>query len=150
MTMLEYLRQGSLLEQRIIYLTRKLDDLKASRYSISGTKLQGDRVQTSRDGTARFARTLEQIEEMEERIGREIERLNALREQIEETIHQLLKMEYQLVLTYRYLDNMSWEEIGQLLHAGRSTLGRWHEKAISLLEMPDNPIIIQKSGHFGT
>ena len=148
MTIKEYLGQGSHLEQRIFYHARKLDELKAARFRISGPRLTADRVQSSPSGDARFVGTLELIEEMEEQIRREIDTLTALKAQIEDTIRQLLRMDYQLLLFYRYLDGMSWEEIGSLLHVSVTTIYTWHKKALSLLQMPENPICIQKSEGF--
>ena len=148
MTILEYLRQGSSIEQRIIFLSQRLDSLMETRYGVCGVPLRGDRVQTTKDQTARFTKTLEQIEEMEERIEQEIDLLNALRVQMEGMIRKLLRMEYQLLLIYRYLEGMTWEEIEHLLHVSKATLKNWHKKAISLLEMPENPIFIQKSSHY--
>ena len=145
MTIVEYLHQGSILDQRIFYLTRKLDELKAARYSISGPQLKADRVRTSPGRDARFVRTLERMEEMEDRLIRETDTLMALKAQIEDTIHQLLRLEYQQMMCYRYLDGLSWLEISRRLHVGKTTLIRWHNTALSLLQMPENPISVQKS-----
>lgn len=46
-----------------------------------------------------------------------------------EMISELENMDEQMVLRYRYLKNMTWEEIGRELHAGKTTIIRWHEKA---------------------
>ena len=144
MTIAEYLKQGRLLDQRINYHLRKLEELRASACTISSPRLSGDRVQTSPGRDAAFVRALERMEEMEERVTGEIDMLVDLKAQIEDMIHRLLNPEYQLMITYRYLEDMTWEEIGDLLHVDRITLYRWHKKALSMLQIPENPIVILK------
>ena len=63
--------------------------------------------------------------------------------QMEDMIHRLLRTDYQLLLIYRYLEGMTWEEIGDLLHVEKTTAKRWHKTALSLLQMPENPIFIK-------
>ena len=145
MTATEYLQQGSCLEQRIRSHMERLEELRASRYGISSPRLQADRVQTSPDSRPGFVRILERIDRMEERILREIDMLEALRNQIEDTIHTLLRPDYQLLLEYRYLEGMAWDEIRALLHVGRTALFNWHRKALSLLVLPENPICIKNA-----
>ena len=142
MTIAEYLKQGRLLDQRINYHLGKLEELRASACTISSPRLSGDRVQTSPGRDAAFVRALGRIEEMEERINGEIDMLVDLKAQIEDVIHRLLNPDYQLLLTYRYLEGMTWEEIGDLLHVAIATVFRWHKTALSLLQMPETPIVI--------
>ena len=139
----EYLKQGRMLDQRIRYHMRKLEELRAAACAVSAPRPRQDPVQASPTGDAPFVRTLERIEEMEERIDREICLLMELKEQIEDMIRKLDSWEYQLVLIYRYLEGMTWDEVGEKLAAGRTTLKRWHTKALSLLEMPEDPISIK-------
>ena len=81
MTMKEYLDQGPLLEQRIQYHTRRLEELRAAIYTITSSRLQADRVQISRNRDPGFVRALEGIEQMEARIAGEISLTEALKEQ---------------------------------------------------------------------
>lgn len=41
---------------------------------------------------------------------------------------------------YRYLEGMTWEDIGELFHANKSTIKRWHRKAIEEIVLPEEQI----------
>ena len=47
-----------------------------------------------------------------------------------------------MVLRYRYIHNMTWERIGDELHAGETSIRRWHASALAHVVLPENPIII--------
>ena len=48
----------------------------------------------------------------------------------------------QMVLRYRYIHNMTWEQIGNELNADESTIRRWHKAALSAVKLPTAPIKI--------
>ena len=135
-----YLSQGRLLDQRINYQLKKLGELKNAACSLPAVTIRKDKVQTSTDGDAPFVRALIRVEEMEERINREIDMLADLKEEIMGVIGQVNSEELQMVLIYRYLEGMTWEEIGNLFHAGRTTVKRWHRKAIEQIVLPEEQI----------
>ena len=135
-----YLSQGRLLNQRINYQLKKLGELKNAACSLPAVTIRKDKVQSSTDGDAPFVRALIRVEEMEERINREIDMLADLKEEIMGVIGQVNSEELQMVLIYRYLEGMTWEEIGNLFHAGRTTVKRWHRKAIEQIVLPEEQI----------
>lgn len=135
-----YLSQGRLLDQRINYQLKKLGELKNAACSLPAVTIRKDKVQSSTDGDAPFVRALIRVEEMEERINREIDMLADLKEEIMGVIGQVNSEELQMVLIYRYLEGMTWEEIGNLFHAGRTTVKRWHRKAIEQIVLPEEQI----------
>ena len=138
-----YLKQGRLLDQRINYHLRKLSELRQTAYTISSPQISGCKVQNSHTGEAPFEKALERIEAMEERINQEIDLLVALKEQIEGVIRELNNEEYQMVLIYKYLEGLSWGQIGDLLHIGKNTAIRWNLNALSQIKMPEKPISIK-------
>ena len=81
------------------------------------------------------------LEEQEERINREIDLLVALKEQIREVIGQVDDDRLQMVLVYRYLEGKTFEKIGEELYAAKSTIVRWHRKAIDQIRLPEDAII---------
>ena len=135
-----YLSQGRMLNQRINYQLKKLGELKSAACSLPAVTIRKDKVQSSTDGDAPFVRALIRVEEMEERINREIDMLADLKEEIMGVIGQVNSEEIQMVLIYRYLEGMTWEEIGNLFHAGRTTVKRWHRKAIEQIVLPEEQI----------
>ena len=48
----------------------------------------------------------------------------------------------QMVLRYRYIHNMTWEQIGDELLADARTIRRWHGSALQHVMLPENPICI--------
>ncbi len=136
-----YLSQGRMLDQRINYQLKKLGELKSAACSLSAMTIRKDMVQTSADGDAPFVRALIRVEEMEEKINREIDMLVDLKEEIMGVIGQVASEELQMVPIYRYLEGMTWEEIGELVYADRSTVKRWHRKAIEQIVLPEERIM---------
>ena len=139
-----YLSQGRMLDQRINYQLKKLGELKNAACSLPAVTIRKDKVQSSTDGDAPFVRALIRVEEMEEKINREIDMLADLKEEIMGVIGQVDSEELRMVLIYRYLEGMTWEEIGDLVHADRSTIKRRHRKAIEQIVLPDGLIIEKK------
>lgn len=143
MNVKEYLKQGRLLDKKINFNLRRLQEMKSGICSISSPQIRGDKVQTSPDGDAPFVKALMRVEEMEERINQQIDMLVDLRKQIDETIHSVSSDEYQMVLLYRYMENRTWEDIGNALGVGKSTVKRWHQDALLMVKMPEYPIVIR-------
>lgn len=138
----EYLQQARRLDQKIRVATLEIEDLHRMACSISAVQYTADRVQSSRKADASFVRTLERLWDMEEKLTSEMDRLSALKKQIGETINTVEDEDERLILQYRYLHNMTWEEIGDELGADRTTVYRWHGNALKHVIMPENPIII--------
>ena len=87
-------------------------------------------------------RCIMRVMELEEKINAEIDRLVALKEQMRGVIDTVRDKDEQMVLRYRYIHNMTWEQIGDELHADKSTVRRWHGSALQHVIMPEEPIVI--------
>jgi len=144
MNVKEYLKQGRLLDQKINFNLRRLQEMKSGLCSISSPQFKADKVQTSPDGDAPFVKALLRVEEMQEQINQEIDLLVDLRQQIDEVIHSLASENQQMLLLYRYIEDRTWEDIGNLLGVDKSTVKRWHLDALAKLRLPENPILIRK------
>jgi len=83
------------------------------------------------------------IQEMEEKINAEIDLFVDLKKEIRTVIEKVENTDEQMVLRYRYIHNMTWEEIGDELNADKSTVRRWHGSALAHVTLPENPIKIQ-------
>ena len=148
MNVQDYLRQGRLLDQRINYDLQRLEEMKTDISGIYSTGITASKVQNSKDGDAPYVKALLRIEELQEQINQEIDMLVNLKTQIDQTIRQLENAEEQMILKYRYLKGMTWDEIGGMLKIGKSTAKRWHEQALAKLKMPEKPIITYLSKDF--
>ena len=145
MTTKEYLQQAYRLDKRINSHIREKEELMQMATSVSSPQWKEDVIQTSKSGDAPFLRTLEKMWELEEQITAEIDLYVDLKAQIHTVLNQVSNPDYLMVLRYRYIHNYCWERIGEELLAGRRTVIRWHDAAISQLKVPENPIVIDGS-----
>ena len=144
MNVKDYLRQGRLLDQRINYNLRRLKEMRTGLDGICSPQIKTDKVQTSPDGDPPYVKALMRISEMEEYIDQEIDMLVDLRNQIDETVRTVDNDDYQMLLLYRYIENRTWEDIGSELGIGKTTAKRWHQEALRMVQMPENPIIVRR------
>jgi DNA-directed RNA polymerase specialized sigma subunit len=141
MTPKEYLSQAYRLNQKIDSDIEEVGRLRQMEASISSLGY-GERVQTSRSCEAPFVRSTEKIVLLEQKINEEIDLYVDLKQQIRSVISEIEDPNEQMVLRYRYVHNMTWEQIGDKLFSDRTTASRWHERALRHVKLPDHPIVI--------
>ena len=141
MTSKEYLRQAYRLDQKINSDIEEVARLREMAGSISSPVL-GEKVQASRSGDAPFVRVVEKILALEEKINREINTLVDLKSQMRDVIAAVSDTDERMVLRYRYIHNLTWEQIGDELNADRTTVYRWHNLALRHVILPEKPIRI--------
>lgn len=141
MTNKEYLRQAYRLDQKINSDIEEVARLREMAGNISSPVL-GDKVQTSRNRDGLFVRNMEKILLLEEKINREIDALVDLKSQMRDVIAAVQDTDERMVLRYRYIHNLTWEQIGNELNADKSTIRRWHGSALTHVVLPENPIKI--------
>lgn len=144
MNVREYLNQGYLLDQRINYNMRRLQEMKTGIDGISSPQIGGVKVQTSPDGEAPYVKAYLRMAELNERINQEINQLVDLRNQIDEVVGTVESEQHHMLLLYKYIEGLTWEDIGIKLNASRNTVKRWHQEALRMVKMPENPIIIRR------
>ena len=142
MTIRDYLSQAYRLDQRIDSNIREVSTLRKMMGSISSPVL-GDRVQTSRPAEAPFVRSIEKIMLLEEKINAEIDLLVDLKEQIRGVIAAVPDTDERMVLSYRYVHNLTWEQISDELDESVSTVKRRHRSALDHAILPENFIQIE-------
>lgn len=79
---------------------------------------------------------------MEKKINTEIDKLVDLKAQIRSVIEAVSDPNERMVLRYRYIHNMTWDQIGDELHADARTVRRWHGIALMHVVIPENQIVI--------
>ena len=65
-----------------------------------------------------------------------------LKTEIQGVINAVPNMDERLVLTYRYIKNYTWGQIGEELYADERTIRRWHNRALAHVVVPKDPTII--------
>lgn len=71
-----------------------------------------------------------QISRLEEKMNREIERLVALGESIQKSIDQVPDVTLRLLLKYKYIHGMTWEEVSEKMGYTYRWVLRLHKKAL--------------------
>lgn len=145
MTAYEYLSQLTYIDRRIQYDLMELEELHLRSMSVSSPNLE-ESFSHGGSTEAPFVKVLELLWKRQEQVNRELAELDAKREEIKGVIEQLENKDERMLLLYRYVQGMKWEDIGEQLHAGRTTLHRWHKQALSKIKVPEP----QKTEHNGT
>lgn len=136
MTAKEYLQQAYRLNELIDSDVHELERLRDLAGRISSPNF-GERVQSSRNLDAPFVKYLGDIMEMEEKIQKELCRLVVLKKQILAALESVADREERLLLTYRYLNNESWEQIAEGFSVSMSTVHRIHASALRNFPVPN-------------
>lgn len=137
MTAERYLSQAYRLDQRIQLDQAELDNLKTLAASV-GSPGFDEHNNPNRPTNAPFVKTLERIWEMEQKISTELSQLILLKQEILMVLSKVNDVDERLVLTYRYLKNMSWSEISIELGVSDRTIRRWHERALTHVVVPES------------
>lgn len=141
MTSKAYLDQAYRLEQRVRLDKDELEDLRTLAASVGSPGFE-EHYNPNHASEAPFVKTLERIWEMEKKVNDELCLLLQLKGEMQSVINQLDNMDERLVLTYKYLKNYTWMRIGNELSADERTIRRWHSRALSHVNVPENPTII--------
>jgi DNA-directed RNA polymerase specialized sigma subunit len=141
MTAKEYLRQAYRLDHRINSDIAEMERLQEMAGSVGSPGFE-EHYNPNRPSEAPFVRCLEKVWDLEQKINSEIDRLIDLKAQMREVIATASNADEQMVLRYRYIHNMTWEQIGDELHADRTTVYRWHNSALNHVTLPEDPIRI--------
>ena len=135
MTAHDYLNQVYFLNRKIKYDLVCLETLRELSCSISSPNW-GERVSGTRSTDAPFVRALEKIWDKEAEINAELTRLNALKEEIQAVIEQVPDVDERFVLLYRYVQNMTWEDIALELNLSVSSVRRFCSRGLKKIVVP--------------
>lgn len=133
----QYLNQSYKLNELIESNQQELADLNLLKASISGIDYSKDKVQVSPSGDASFVKVVEKIVELEEAIEADTERMLELKLEIRNVINLVVDNEEKLLLKYRYLNFLSWEEICDRMNVSIRTAHRIHSEALESVVVPE-------------
>ncbi|MGO4997810.1 sigma factor-like helix-turn-helix DNA-binding protein [Oribacterium sp. Sow4_G1_1] len=136
MTAQQYLSQAYRLDQRVQLDQSELDNLRTLAASVGSPGFE-EHYNPNHPTDAPFVKTLEKIWEMEQKISAELSQLILLKQEILMVLSKVDDVDERLVLTYRYLKNMSWTEISEELGVSDRTIRRWHERALTHVVVPE-------------
>lgn len=143
MTAKEYLSQGYRLEQRIRLVREEINNLQELAGSVSSPGFE-EHYNATRNTEAPFIRTVYKIMELEDRQNSLLNQLLEFKQEMCEVIDSVDDLNERMVLYYRYIGNESWQDIGKRLFVDERTVRRWHNKALSHVVLPENPMVLEK------
>ncbi|MCC6094979.1 MAG: DUF1492 domain-containing protein [Eubacterium sp.] len=141
MTPKTYLNQAYRLEKRIRLDTEELENLRTLAATVSSPGFE-EHYNPNHPTDAPFVKTLNRIWEMEQKVKDELDLLLRLKKEIQSVIAKVDNTDERLILTYRYLKNYTWARIGDELYADERTIRRWHDRALSHVVVPENPVVL--------
>ena len=130
-------------EQKIQYLSRyrrlnqRIDRLleEQSRWRERALKITPTLSQAPGGGGSGspIERPMDKVLEIDEEINREIDTLQTIRQEIRETLNQLEDESLKLLMEYRYIDGMTWEQVAVKMHYSYMQICRLHGKALKTI-----------------
>ena len=133
----QYLKQAYRLNELINSDLEELAELKIFSTSISSSNLSG----MPRSGTGNveptFARAIDKIIDLENHINEEIAHLVDLKKEIRSVINEVIDGDEKLLLKYRYINFLTWEDICEKMNVSIRTAHRIHASALEHVKVPE-------------
>ena len=136
MTAKEYLKQAYRLNERIASHIAEREELRKMLTRIQGCNFE-EHFSSTRNTEAPFVKLIGKIMDMEEQINDEIDRLIDLKAEMNKAIENTEDIEERLLLRYRYIDNMTWDDIASCLKVSSRTVHRIHSAALQKFSVPE-------------
>ena len=76
-------------------------------------------------------RPMDKVLEIDEEINREIDELQIVRQEIRAALNQLEDENLKLLMEYRYIDGLTWEQIAVKMHYGFQWVCKLHGRALA-------------------
>lgn len=134
-------------EQKIRYLSRyrrlnqRIDRLleEQSRWRERALKITPTLSQAPGGGGSGspIERPMGKVLEIDVEINREIDEMQIARKEIRETLNQLEDENLKLLMEYRYIDGMTWEQIAVKMHYGFQWVCKLHGRALNRLRIKE-------------
>lgn len=82
-------------------------------------------------------RPMDKVLEIEKEVDREIDEMQIVRKEIRETLNQLEDENLKLLMEYRYIDGLTWEQIAVKMHYGFQWVCKLHGRALNRLKIKE-------------
>ena len=132
-------------EQKIRYLSRyrrlnqRIDRLleEQSRWRERALKITPTLSQAPGGGESGspIERPMDKVLEIDVEINREIDKLQIVRQEIRNTLNQLEDENLKLLMEYRYIDGLTWEQVAEKMHYSWRHTCRLHGEALAKINM---------------
>ncbi len=129
MTAKEYLSQAQHLGNLIDCRMRELEYWRNMAHNLSASNFE-PHYNATRSTSATYEHAVEKMDEIQRDIDEKIIHLVDMRDKVNSAIDMLENKEEQIVLRYRYIENFTWNAIGDVMGYSRSTILRIHGNAL--------------------
>lgn len=137
MTAKEYLSQGYRLEQIIKLIKMDIEYWQELACGVSSPGFE-ERFNATRNTDAPFVKQVYKMMEYQDRLSKKLDLHLKLKKEMQEAIEQMKNQDERLVLEYRYIKNLTWSRIADMMYVDESTIRRWHNKALSHFVVPED------------
>ena len=141
MTAKEYLSQGYRLEQIIKLIKMDIEYWKDLASSVSSPGFE-EHFNATRNTDAPFVKQIYKMMEYQDLLTEKLELHMNLKREMQKAIEEMSNQDERLVLEFRYIKNLTWPRIADLMYVDESTVRRWHNKALNHFVVPENPTTI--------
>ena len=80
-------------------------------------------------------RPMDKVLEIDEEINREIDELQTVRQEIRSALDQLEDENLKLLMEYRYIDGMTWEQVAEKMDYSRQWVTSLHRTALQKIKL---------------
>lgn len=141
MTAKEYLSQGYRLEQIIKLIKMDIEYWQDLASSVSSPGFE-EHFNSTRNTDAPFVKQIYKMMEYQDLLTEKLELHMNLKREMQKAIESMSNQDERLVLEFRYIKNLTWPRIADLMYVDESTVRRWHNKALNHFVVPENPTTI--------
>ena len=134
-----YFDQYRVLSNRIAFHTEQLCRMRRELDALSCR--WGENI-SSHKQDAPYIRQIERIQDTEEKLKEENELQSRLQEEMEMLIGTLSSEKWRYIMMYRYLEGLSFPQIGDLLGVTEITARRQRNRALDFIVLPEEHINI--------
>ena len=134
MTAKEYLQQIYRLNELIEHDQREIELLRALITNVSAPNTENERVNGGIDNHDKIGDIIANIDEYERKLNNEIDRYVDLRNEVHGKIMKVKNNDARLILFYRYMEFMKWEEIAVTMHYTFQWVHVLHKRALQDFE----------------
>ena len=137
MTAKEYLNQARTLDMLINAKQSELYKLRLMATSVSSPPIT-EKVQSCGDNTA--MRIIDKIVDLQRKINMEIDELVTVKSEIREKISNVYNQKFITLLTDKYINGFTLEQISERMDKDYKTVCRWHGEALQIFRNENNMI----------
>lgn len=127
----EYLKQAFRYSEMLKASLEEIESIRSMSTNIASPDLTKERVNKSHSSDPAFVNAVIKLADLEKQVDQEIVDLLDMKQEIRNTINQVSDVNGVLILRYRYLDFMKWEDIADKMgYYSIKSLHRIHHSAL--------------------